>query len=135
MLVIFIPHDLYNVYLYYVYIRWLIVLKESKLPGANLNLPKENTLDSFVEQTSNKECELKVVSVKLSTVLPVSTEIASTDVAIYEEETRMSADTSSRAQTPAKQVRKMYFVRTDLLVLCNCLIFWKFYILLGYIYV
>lgn len=66
-------------------------------------MTKETILDTSVEQEPNKECDVKIVSAETLVVPPVI-EIASTDVQIYEEETRMSADTSSRAQTPAKQV-------------------------------
>lgn len=83
-----------------------LFLKERKLT-AKLKLSKQITLDSFVEETSTKESEIKSGDNKqtsVQSVLNIPNEITSTDVVIYEEETRMSADTNSRAQTPAKQV-------------------------------
>lgn len=57
-----------------------------------------------VEDTVSKDSEPSTSSV---VAVPEVVEVSS-DVVIYEEETRMSAEPSSRAQTPAKQVGNVF---------------------------
>lgn len=69
-----------------------------------VNLTGETPGSSFVEEAL-KEFEPTVdLTGSPTPILPPSTPETSKDVPIFEEETRMSAETSSRAQTPAKQV-------------------------------
>lgn len=79
----------------FVFVR---LTQESRLSISKLRLLKDITSTYFEESVETEVEHLKDTQILNSTV-------DSRDVAIYEEETRMSADVgSSRAQTPAKQV-------------------------------
>lgn len=56
--------------------------------------------ETELKELENKDAEFKQV--------PLPVELGNRDVVIYEEETRMSAENTSRAQTPAKQVCIMF---------------------------
>lgn len=64
--------------------------------------PRLNREPILKEQPVFKEFDAKDAEFKQ---VPLPTESGNREVVIYEEETRMSAENSSRAQTPAKQVR------------------------------
>lgn len=70
-----------------------------------LKLLKETITNAFADDTDADQS--KDIDIKHTSITEViDTTVVSRDVPIYEEETRMSADAgSSRAQTPAKQVR------------------------------
>ena len=88
----------------------MCLIQEPKLGGTKLKELKE---DSFL--LSDKS-EVKTIEIddglqkspSNSLLAPPQGDTSTTDradIVMYEEETRMSAETSSRAQTPAKQVR------------------------------
>lgn len=78
--------------------------QEPRVSIPKLKLLKETITNAFLEGTVETEVDhIKEIDIKPEII---DTTIESRDVPIYEEETRMSADAgSSRAQTPAKQVR------------------------------
>lgn len=80
------------------------------MTGAKLKQLKEDLL-LLSDKTEAKPIEIDDgfhKSPSQSLLAPPQSDISTTDradIVMYEEETRMSAETSSRAQTPAKQVR------------------------------